>query len=456
MTARPILPPEDSERLLFKGGTIISMDPLVGDLPKGDVLVEGARIVDVSPHIDAPDAREIDASKTIVIPGFCDPHIHCWEGQLARLIPNQTETPNHPTRNYIQVFHEDLGRRYRPEDIYIGTLATLYSALDGGITTVCDNFHNARTPEHTDASVAALRDSGVRGVLAYGRSRNGVWDQFADAFRLRDTYFSSDDQLTTLRLYMRGRDSAEELEAALRVRTELDLWLTFDSGLGTHPIRELYASGKFNGREVYNHGTDIDPDTRRVMVDGGGLVNVCPRIESQFRTGHIPYREWVDAGTWPALSNDDPGTYSIDMFREMQSMYAYERAAEHRSRTKDSDIPQNPITLRRMLEAATIRGAENCGLGHEVGSLTPGKQADIVLIRADTFRTHPIQNAIATVVQGADIGTVESVFVAGRAEKWNGSLLTVDGEAVRQRIESSRDYLLSAANWPLGTIDFTE
>ncbi len=189
--------------------------PRSGDLPRGDILVEGSKILAVAPEIRA-EAFVIDAEDMIAIPGFCDPHIHAWEGNLPRLIPDHTTTAEQEmtgvvkgtdhTLNYRWVYHELFGPLYRPEDIYAGTLATMLTAMNGGITTVCDNAHNSRTAQHSDASIQALRDSGIRGVHAYGRPRHGVWaGQFPlDARRLRDEYFATDDQLTTMRMFMLG------------------------------------------------------------------------------------------------------------------------------------------------------------------------------------------------------------------------------------------------------------
>ncbi len=454
-------------RILLKGGTIISMDPKVGDYARGDLLIEGERIAEIGPNINAT-ATVIDATDMIVIPGFCDPHIHCWEGALGRLIPNNASTPAEdtgmpeanpsPTRSYMNALHNVFAPVYRPEDSYIGTLMTLLSAISGGITTVCDNAHNSRSAAHSDASIAAMIDSGVRGVHAYGRPRSGTWDQQFphDAYRLKRTYFSTDDQLQTMRFYMVGRDTTEEITSVMKIRRDLDLWVTFDSGIGLQPVAELYADGRFDGRETINHGNFVSIEKRRILVANGAKVNVCPRIESQFRFGDIPYQEWVDVGLRPAISNDNPATYAISMFSEMQALYAFQRAKVHRARMRgEANLPA-VVTVRDMLEAVTLRGAENCGLDHKIGTLTPGKQADVVMINTGNVHLFPKNNAIGTVVQGADAGMVENVFIAGRLVKWQGRLVGIDFGTIRQMLEQSRDYLLQAVNWPLDTIDFTD
>lgn len=456
-----------SRRLLLRGGTILSMDPEIGDLARGDLLIEGTRIAAVAPRIEA-EATVIDAGDMIVLPGFCDPHIHAWQGNLPRLIGNHvgdaaaeiggTTEDADPTRNYRAVVHERFGPLYRPEDIHIGTLMSLLAALNGGITTVCDNAHNSRTPAHTDASIAALEESGVRGIHAFGRPRFGPHDGHFpnDAYRLRRDRFASGDGLLTMRMFVLGRDPLPEIEQVLAVRRDLDLWVTFDSGIGRQPLVELYADGRLDGRETINHGTFVSPEQMRAVVDHGATVNVCPRIESQFRFGDIPYQAWRDAGMKPAISNDDPVTYALNMFQEMRTLYAFQRAGAFRAAMAGAARVPELATVREMLEAATLRGAENCALADRVGSLTPGKQADIVMIDTGNVHLFPKHNALCTVVQGADVGFVDTVFVAGRLMKWRGELVGVDFARLRRELEASRDRLFAAAEWPLAAIDFSD
>ncbi|MEV5413975.1 amidohydrolase family protein [Thermopolyspora sp. NPDC052614] len=445
------------DRILIKGGSVLSMDGDVGDLAAGDVLIVGDRIAEVGSSISAPDAVVIDARDHIVMPGFCDPHIHCWQGALGRIIPENLQQPttgdpfrDAPTssRGYMYAAHRAFGPACRPEDIYAGTLNTLLSALNGGITTVVDNMHNARSPEHADAAVEALRASGLRGVLAVGRPRAGDWAGTfpADARRLRDRYFSSDDDLCALRLFAGGSDDLTDL---LPVRRELDLWFSFDSGFGRQNIAQLYADGSLDGREAINHGNFLTREQRQIVIDNGAQVNVCPRIESQFRYGYVPYNDWVEQGLRPALSNDDPMTYAIDMFAEMRALYLLHRADHHRS---GSPSP----TLREILRSATRQGANNCGVGNITGSLTPGKKADVILIDTSAPHLFPRNNVLATVVQGAGVESVTTVLVNGRIIKWDGRLLGVDLDALRRRVEESRDYLLNAVDWPHAPIDFDD
>jgi len=450
-------------RVLLKGGTIISMDSDVGNFAAGDVLIEGSHIAAVAAEIHA-DVPVIDAGRMIVMPGFCDPHIHCWQGNLSRIIGNQLGDHSdkaNPTeaemgQNYHFVMHQTFSRLYQPEDIYAGTLMSLVAAMNGGITTVCDNAHNSRSPDHSDASIQALIDCGIRGIHAYGRAK--FEDDHTrypdDIYRLKRDYFASEDQLLSLRLWVHGNETPERFAEVLDVRQAMDCWISIDGPPDNKPIKELYDSGRLDGRESFNHGNRMTPSQMEAVVSHGGTVNVCPRIESQFRFGDIPYQAWRDLGLKPAISNDDPATYSINMFQEMRTLYSHQRAAIFRDHAAGKGRLENLLTQAEVLEAATLRGAACCGLLDKVGSLTPGKQADIVLLDSDNLQLFPKHNVFCTAVQGGDVAYVDSVFIAGKLVKQGGRMVAVDIERLKRLVEQSRDRLFEAAGWTRPKIDF--
>ena len=446
-----------NRRILLRGGTIISMDPAVGDFARGDVLIEGDKIAGIGPNLSASGgAIEVDVGEMIIIPGFCDPHIHSWQGQLARLIPNQNDDRSDTRRSYFTVIHDTFAHAYRPQDMYIGTLITMLAAMNGGITTVCDNSHNSRSSDHSDAAIQALFDSGIRGVHASGPPSSGQWDQQwpQDVYRIKQKHFSSEDQLVTLRLFPRGNFSPDH-PAVLKARRDLDLWFSFD-GAANLPIEDLYAARVLTGKESYNHGRGYSKAQRQAIVEHDAKVNICPRVDSQFYTftkpGFPATQEWLDSGARPGISGDDPATFGIDMFTEMHVLYAFQRGMANAS-----DLPLSKrVTVRDVLEFATLRGAECCALGHKVGTLTPGKQADIVMINANDVSLYPKHNAILTVVEGATIGHVDTVFIAGKLRKWRGALKGVDLNRIRHMVEASRDFLFAQTRWPLPAIDFAD
>src|SRR5215831_99564 len=187
-----------NQRIVLRGGTIVSMDPKVGNLAKGDILIQGKKIAAIAPEVKAPPQSQIiDATNTIVIPGLVDAHRHSWEGQLRRIIPNGAISA------YMATTHQGFARYYRPHDMYVGNLITALGCIDAGITCIIDNSHNSRSAAHSDAAVQALFDSGIRAVHASGAPQAGDWDKQwpQDLARLQKQFFASDDQLVTLRMF---------------------------------------------------------------------------------------------------------------------------------------------------------------------------------------------------------------------------------------------------------------
>jgi 5-methylthioadenosine/S-adenosylhomocysteine deaminase len=212
------------------------------------------------------------------------------------------------------------------------------------------------------------------------------------------------------------------------------------------------------GHESYNHGGGIPEANWQAMREHGAKITLAPRSDSQFfyggaGTGINAIQDVLDHGMRPGISNDNPSAYGIDMFEEMHTVYFFQRAmAQHAKFEGKSNFPA-AITARDVLEFATIRGAENCGLGDKCGSLTPGKEADLVMIRTDNMHLYSVNNAIGVVVQAATIGNVDTVFVAGQARKWRGQLTSKlvghDLGKIRQLADESRNHLLTAAGWKL-------
>ena len=439
-------------RILIKGGTVITMDPAAGNFARGDVLVEGARIVAIQPAIANPgQAIVVDASDTTVIPGFVDPHIHAWQGQLAGIIPNGNIVADDP-RNYYTVMYRTLGPHYRPQDAYIGNLLTALTCLDAGITCFCDNSHNTRSAAHADAAVRALFDSGIRAVHAAGGLRfpDQPWDRQwpEDLYRIRKQYFSSNDQLVTLRLFSGGDINIRSLDIA----RDLDLWTSFDTARRSPLLPGLYAKGLLVGRETFNHGTAIPEENWRVIREHGAKIDLSPRGDSQFTYGGVErgmnaLQDALDHGVRPGISSDVPAAYGIDMFAEMQILYFTQRSAAQFAKFSGHPKPPAAVTARDVLEFATLRGAECCALDHTCGTLTPGKDADIVLLRTDGFRLNAANNAIGAVVQNGRVGNVDTVFVAGQVRKWRGELVGHDLRKIRGMADESRRHLFTASGW---------
>jgi len=433
---------DSNRRMLLKGGTIVSMDPSVGDFVKGDVLIQGKKIAAVGANLQS-SGEVIDASNTIVIPGFVDCHRHSWEGVLRRIIPDGD------IGKYMATTHQGFALHYRPHDMYVGNLVTALGCMDAGITCIIDNSHNSRSAAHSDEAIRALFDSGIRAVHASGAPQNGTWDHQwpQDLERLQKQFFSSDDQLVTLRMF----SGLDRTNWALARKLGLRITVEFNGPQGA-PLMEQFWNEKLLGPDVtYNHCNALADSSWERIRESGGSVNVCPRSDPQYGLGEgIPaFQKALDHGVRPGLSVDNEISYGTDMFTEMRVLFNIQRAfATYRKFNGDRNPPQ-PVNVRDMLECATANGARCAGLLHKCGTLTPGKEADVVIIRTDDINLYPSNNAVGTVVAAADSRNVDTVIIGGAIRKFRGKLIGVNMSKFRQQVDESRAYLFQKHGYKL-------
>ena len=433
---------DPKHRILLRGGTIVSLDPKIGDLIRGDVLIQGKRIAAIGPELEAADALVIEAHDTIIIPGFVDAHRHSWEGQLRRI------NPNSPTlADYSNATHLSFAKAYRPEDMYVGNYLTAIGCIDAGITCLIDNSHNARSADHSDAAVEALMDAGIRAVHASGAPLAGDWAKQwpQDLERLQKKYFSSTDQLVTLRMFSGpNRDNwAAARTLGLRITTEF-------TGSRMAELVEPMAAEKLVGPDnTFNHCGGLPESTWKMLVDSGSNINVCPRSDAQYGLGEgvCALQHAWDHGIKPGFSVDNETSYSADMFTEMRvALYLQRALAKNRKFSGDKDAPK-PLMIRDVLYCATIGGAHCAGFEDKVGSLAPGKEADLIMIRTDDINLYPSNNAIGTVVQAAERSNVDTVIIGGRIRKYRGKVVGLDMKKLKAMVEESRRHLFDAVGY---------
>ena len=260
--ARPSAAPAPGRPILIKNGRVLSLDHTVGDFESADVLISGSKIAAVGPNLSAPDAETIEASRAIVMPGFIDTHRHMWQAILRNTLSDAS------VDHYIQIVQLQLGPHYRPEDVYAANLVSALGAIEVGITTILDWSHIQNSPEHTDAAIKALADSGIRAVFAYGSPSNGLADfrddprqkYPGDIRRLRPQYFSSSDQLLTLTLASLS-GPLEQVVDAWAVAREVGAPITIHVG-GGHPVPGLVQNlgdrGALKADTTYIHLQQLD------------------------------------------------------------------------------------------------------------------------------------------------------------------------------------------------------
>jgi 5-methylthioadenosine/S-adenosylhomocysteine deaminase len=440
-----------SPRILLKSGCVLSFDQAVGDFDKADVLIEGKRIAAVGRNLAAANANVIDATGTIVLPGFIDTHHHLYQallrniqgnGLLADYFRDIANGPNSATRFF------------RPQDAYIGGLSGALRSLDSGVTTIADVSQVNNSPDHSDELIRGFQQSNARIVYAYtaGAGPDVKWPQ--DLERLLKRYFSSSDQLVTPAFSA----SVNRDMLATGRKYGMRIWSHIVETLpNSFPkdFEQMGAEGVLRSDIVYIHFTGATASQAKLVADTGGAVSAAVPIEMTMRHGMPVVQVCLDNGVRPSLSSDVETSMSADMFTMMRSCFLLQRAmANERSIQGDKDPPKL-LTARDVIAMATVQGARDCALDKKVGSLTPGKEADIVMLRADTIDSFPLNNAYGAIVTGMDTSNVDTVMVAGKVVKRHGKLVGVDLARLRKDATQARDYVYGKMNWPTSVVDTT-
>jgi len=438
-------------RLLIQGGIVLTLDPALGDFAKADVLIEDGKIVAVGRSLPAHGAHVVDASGKIVMPGFVDTHRHLWQGLI------RNSGPDDLLGDYLTNVLFGVAPVITPDEVYVGDLVSALSALNSGITTILDWSHIATTPEHTDAAIAALTASGIRGVYGYGPNfgvtppwyENPASPYPNDLRRLKAQYFSSSDQLLTLALAAAGPEFST-VDAAVtewNIAREVGARISVHVGVGglgqSGLLAELASRVPLGDDTTYIHACTLSDYEWELIAASGGTVSLAVPVEMQMGHGMPPIQKAIDFGIRPSLSVDVETNQPTDMFTQMHGCFALQRALLNQDHLFP-DVSHVPELLRArdVLEFATIEGARANGLGCKVGTLTPGKQADIILLETRALNVAPINDAVGAVVLGMDSSNVDSVFVAGRAVKWQGRLIGVNVPHLLRQAEEARLRLL--------------
>lgn len=442
-------------RLLIKGGAVMSMDPAVGNFEQGDVLIEGKRILAVGRNLQAGGAQTIDARGRIVMPGFIDTHHHLFETALRSFLADGLLFDGldaNTTQNYFQKILLTFAPQYRPQDVYINTLYGSLAQLDAGVTTVHDISQIHHSPAHSDATIRALRDSDRRAVFGYFESAGGVaGNQYpADAARIKQQHFSSSDQL--LSMFMGGEIYLPGYEAAWALGRQLGLPVACHI-VGTFGMRPTFdalaAAGAFGPDNLFIHVTGMSDMAWQKLRDAGAGVSLAVPIEMNMAHGTPPIIKAMQMGVRPSLSSDVECTLTADPFTQMRSAMALQRMFVNANKLGETNTPPTGdlrlLTTAEVLQWGTINGARDLKLAHKTGSLSPGKEADVLILDAEAINVAPLNHVPGAVVSLMERSNVESVLVAGKIRKWKGRLLDANLGSLRRELERSRDYLFNAA-----------
>lgn len=422
-------------RTLIKGAAIVSMDSAVGDFAKGDLLIERDRIVAVGPSIAADGASVIDASSMLLLPGFINGHLHTWQTGLRGIAADWT------VAEYMQAMHRGLATVFRPEDIHIANLMGALNQINNGVTTLVDWSHNNPTPDHSDAAIQGLDDAGIRALFLHGspkpdpkpgqRHFSEVPMPRSEVERFCKGRFANRDGLVTFGLAILGPyySTYDVAKVDLVLAREFDLIASMHVGGGIAKVprgfERLLDDDLVDRHLSIVHGNDIAPDTVRRIVDRGGTFTVTAEIELQMGYGDPLTGVLHEKNAPISIGTDVEPAVGSDMFTCMRLTLQHERhrgIVEHLNRT--GGRPGRSLqTCRDALSWITTGAARVAGLDDRVGSITPGKQADLVLLRTDALNMTPLLDPVGCTVMQASTANVDTVLIAGRVVKQNGKLL---------------------------------
>ncbi|ELZ05457.1 amidohydrolase family protein [Natrialba asiatica] len=436
------------DRIVIKNGTLVTVDPDRGILHDTDLLIADGAIERIDESIDEPSAAHLDAEDAIVLPGFVNSHLHTWQAGVRGIAGNWSFS------EYLETMLGEISRHYRPADAYLGNLFGAVDQLNAGTTTILDWFHIANSPSHTDRAIDGLEDAGIRAVFAHGPPGDDSatwWEDSAephpdDIRRLHRERFPSADRRLTLAMGIRGPDYStdEVVTHDIELARELGLPASMHIGsLGPGGVSTLDELGLLGDDLNYVHANRLTQAEFDRIGDSGGSVSTTPEVEMQMGMGMPALRETIDGGATPAVGVDIVSNVSSDLFTQTRTALQVQRALDTQPTVEQNEqIETVSLSARRALELATIDGARALGLDDTIGSLTPGKRADITLVRTTDINTTPVHDPVETVVFQAGVANIDTVLVDGRIVKKDGVLYNDPARKHRdQLVQSGRRIL---------------
>jgi cytosine/adenosine deaminase-related metal-dependent hydrolase len=444
--------------ILIRGGQILTMDPALGDFRRADVHVSGDRIVAVGPDLDVPGAELIDAAGKIVLPGLIDGHRHVWQS-LLHGVASDWSFPDYMLKMrtmYVGCFDA--------EDAYLANYVGGLESLDAGVTSVVDHSHLQTSPAVSDGLARGLRDSGVGGVFCYALQNTPDYldgaavdadavralfmrapDAWHDdnAARLRDTYFTAGPLRFGIAMPETTAYLPAEQAAAVFVRVKAlqptlvtGHWDAVKKpGLYLSSVGKLVEAGAFPRATLLSHGNHLDDADLSTMAKSGIGLCTCPDTEHGMGLGPLLARRFVELGGAASLGVDITSFAESSMLKQARLLLQAER---NRVAEAEGQVPRTiGWPTRAVLDLLTLTGARALGLDHEIGSLTPGKRADLIIVSAHPVRTAPAVDPVATLIFYTDAADIETVMVAGVLKKRDGTLLGVDYQRLGAAVERS-------------------
>jgi 5-methylthioadenosine/S-adenosylhomocysteine deaminase len=438
----PALPTRD--QWVIRNAYVMTMDA-AGDLADADVHVKGGTIAAVGRKLEAFDAIAIDGRGMIVLPGLVETHWHTWNTLLRSMAGDKRELGYFPTTLA-------LGKAYLPSDMYQGTRLAAAEALNGGITFVHDWCHNIRSPQYAEEDLRALRESGIRARFSYGAAQGHPADRTIDLEDLERVWRSwaaySNGGLLSLGLAWRGvATGATGSVAADAYRRDFDAARRLSIPISVHANNRkgsdaiaVLAREKFLGKDVQViHATWVTPEEIRALAESGSTVSLSPYTELRIGFGFPPTGELLAAGVPVGLSVDTTElSGNADMFAIMKAIQNVENARA---------LDEFKLPARRVLELATIEGARSMRMDSRIGSLAPGKRADLIMVNARDLNLAVFSDPAHMLVEATLPSNVDTVMIDGRILKRGGKLVATDTARIASEASAALTALRKRAGW---------
>lgn len=415
------------DEILLKGGYVLTMDAAIGDLTVGDVLIRGNQIIEVGSSIESSAAQVIDASDMVIMPGFVETHWHMWNSSWRGMADDAAE--------YFR-FSGVLAPHYTIEDHYTAVRYAALDALNAGITTVHNWSHGIRGFDDVQAEMQALVDTGIRAKMGYLAFIQGVATTEADLNRALQWINDNSQGRIGLGLLVEG-GTPDQYEAAVALGRSLGLRPITDHGGGL--ARPDLAADEF----VVTHGTGLTSEAIQIIEQNNIKVALSPLIDPMIGGGLSPTYPLIVGGV-PleniSFSVDVSAQTPVDPFASLRAIVNAGRIQQ----TQANDASQNSgfmnvptasgwaFTYRDALFVGTYGGANVLGLQDQIGSLTPGKRADVIMVRTDVLNMLPLDdvNMPFQLVQHGLPANIDTVIVDGQIKKRNGALVNINLEEV--------------------------
>lgn len=449
-----------TSRTVFRNATVVTVDDELGNLNDTDVAVVDGRIAAIGRDLSIADAEEIDARGALLMPGFIDCHRHLWQTSVRAVFADWS------TLQYMQGIRLHIAPLYTADDTYIATYMGAMECLSNGVTTVIGYEHNVNTPDHARAGIDGMRDAGVRGVYALGMGQAPLaprvfssTDDYRPLLRdLQQEYFSGGDELVRLgvapvELFMAPLDvTADQLRLAREHGAQLTLHANAVQ-TGEGEIAKLHGAGLLGPDIVFVHGNTSSDLEYQLARDAGAAICAGVEVEIGMALGEPTLRKQREFGLHPTLGVDSVGCCGGSLIGQARlGMQTVALADALDALGRGENPAELSVTSREALRWATINGAKALGLESELGSITVGKRADLVLMTTSSpeLAGYEEEEPEAAIISQSTVADIDLVMVEGRVVKRDGRLATSDWDARLATMNESKRRILGEARQPHG------